>query len=94
MKLNLSSGEERQAMEALMAKVSRETEAYTKLSAATKAKILGEARNLAVGESPATSGYDDRDPDSAEAPKNDLARFVLEGVPGEAGGTRGFRSTS
>ena len=76
------SGVERQAMEALMAKVSTEAEAFSKLSDVTKAKILSKARNLAVGECPATAGYDDRDTSHGDVPKDDLARFVLEGVPG------------
>ena len=69
-------------MEALMAKVSTEAEAFSKISDITKARILSEARNLAVGESPATAGYDDRDACHGDEPKDGLARFILEGVPG------------
>ena len=65
-----------------MAKVSTEAEAFSKISDVTKAKILSEARNLAVGESPATAGYDDRDTCQGDEPKDGLARFILEGVPG------------
>ena len=70
-------------MEQLMRRVSREAETFRRLDEETKIKILSGAQNLAVGETPATAGLDDISRVGGELPKNALARFILEGVPGE-----------